>query len=60
MEAKHNRNRLDHHTEQEQHKQRKQPEKPSFRLNPRLVFIDSRNDPEVFFHDLLMELSEQG
>ena len=34
---------------------REEPERPRPKLNPRLVFAD----PRVFFHELLMEQSEQ-
>lgn len=41
--------------EREREQRKKPPEELIKRLNPRYVF----NDPNVFFHDLLMEQQEQ-
>lgn len=45
----------DRKREREREQRKKPPEEVIRRLNPRYVF----NDPNVFFHDLLMEQQEQ-
>ena len=55
MDMTDNDRKNDRKREREREQRKKPPEEVIRRLNPRYVF----NDPNVFFHDLLMEQQEQ-